>query len=57
MENGKSPPKMLFGRQLRDPLPCIASIKQKANFDLRHKVKDLPTPEPGQDVWTQECYS
>ena len=31
-------------------------IKQKANLDLRHRVKDLPTPEPGQDVWTQECY-
>ena len=67
LECGKSPAELLMNRKIRNRIPVFrkgekkdhdfrkkdkqAKMRQKRNFDLRHRVKILPYLKTGQPVW------
>ena len=67
LECGKSPAELLMNRQIRNRIPLFrkeekkdqafrekdkqAKMRQKRNFDRRHRAKILSNLKPGQPVW------
>ena len=66
LASGKSPAELMLGRKLRTRIPLYRSktsdaefrrrdalqkARMKANFDKRHRVRELPVLKPGQPVW------
>ena len=66
LESGKSPAELMLNRKIRNRIPLFrrekkdqtfrkrdkqAKMRQKRNFDQRHRVKKLPSLKPGQPVW------
>ena len=67
LASGKSPAELMLGRKLRTRIPhfrtdeasdaefrkrdALQKARIKANFDKRHRARELPVLKPGQHVW------
>ena len=67
LASGKSPAELMLGRKLRTRIPlfrrdkasdaefrerdALQKARMKADFDKRHRARELPTLQPGQHVW------